>query len=103
MSFHSERRALTDAAFATFGLAATFNGAPVVVRLASADQDIKFQSVSVIASVTRLRVRSWEVAVVSKGDTFEITEGPAEGSWQLIDKPMRDRRGVWDAAAERVA
>lgn len=103
MPFHSERRALTDAAFATFGLAATHNGVSVVVRLTSADQDIKFPSVSVVASATRLRVRSWEVAIVSKGDTFEILEGPAAGNWRLTDRPMRDRRGVWNAAAERIA
>jgi hypothetical protein len=101
--FPELRRALTDAAFATFGEDAAWSGRaqPVRIRVKGKDEDDRFGSVSLTRRTVVVLVRSWELTP-AQGDIVIIANPAVAGSWRVKARPMRDGKGVWVCSVEEV-
>lgn len=113
MSFSERRRAVTDAAFATFGETALWSlGADaigswmdkdVLVWFRKHDEDDRFGPISLVTTSEIIRVRSWEVEEPALDDLIEVRAGPHAGSYAVKARPMLDDRGVWHCPVENAA
>lgn len=97
MGFPEHRRALTDAAFATFGEDAAWDGieAPVRVRFRTEDEEGGFSQSRFITRTLMMRVRSWEVAEPDDGQAVVLAAGPHAGRYVVSGEPQLDGKGVW--------
>lgn len=103
MGFPEQRRAMVDRAFATFGVAADWDGTPVTVRLRGQDEEGRYGQVSLVRREITLRVRSWQIVQPAKGQVVTITEGPQAGRYEIGRGSMMDVKGVWDCPAQMLS
>lgn len=97
MGFPEHRRALTDAAFATFGEDAVWEGLdlPVRVRFRTEDEEGGFSQSRFVTRALMLRVRSWEVEQPDEGQQVMLATGPHASTYAVSGEPRLDAKGVW--------
>ena len=98
--FHSARTRVQASVYARLGDDATWNGAPVIVRIADPEAVVSFQQTDVILPSVLIKVPKSQMATPAAGDMIVMTE--SGDTYRVLADPVLNKRHEWVCQAEKV-